>query len=76
MVNKTYFEVLPYILVLCTLGYERVVFGMPSACLICALLAPERLEGFYSYTGFSCSFILNMNNPTPRMEALQPCPKT
>jgi hypothetical protein len=55
-----------------------------SVCMqrwLCALLAPQRLDGFYSYlelkslsTVGRCS--VNLNSPAPKLETLERGPKT
>jgi hypothetical protein len=46
--NKTDREMFTGLHKLDTLEYEKVVFGMPSACIsVCALLTPGWLEGIH-----------------------------
>jgi hypothetical protein len=60
--------------------YEKVVFGLQPVCMylwMCASLALDRFSSYLVFKALSiiCPCPVNMNIPTPKIEALQTDPK-
>jgi hypothetical protein len=80
-IRKRVLDVLADLHVLSTPEYEKVAFGMLCVCL-CAPVAPERLDGFYSYSIFKSLLVISlypvdMNILAPQIRVLnRPHPRT